>query len=89
MSQIKAEYVKSQGQTRRHLCHWPNCNTTVPPSYWGCSKHWFTLPANLRAKIWQTYRIGQEKDMKPSKEYIEASKEVQEWIKTYLQYKNV
>jgi hypothetical protein len=77
----KAEYVKSQGQTRNHHCHWPGCTNQCPPAMWGCSSHWFKLPKYLRDKIWAAYRPGQEIDMKPSRGYLEVAREVQEWIK--------
>lgn len=76
----KAEYVKSQGQTRKHHCHWDGCTAQVPPAMWGCSKHWFMLPAALRSKVWAAYRPGQEVDMTPSDKYLEVAREVQEWI---------
>ena len=76
----KADYVRSQGQTRRHHCHWPGCTQQVPPAMWGCKGHWFKLPASLRARIWATYRPGQEVNGTPSAAYIEAAKAVQDWI---------
>lgn len=78
----KADYVRSQPQFRRHGCHWPGCEKQVPPSMWGCPPHWFKLPSYLRRMIWQHYRPGQEIDMKPSREYVEVAREVQEWIET-------
>lgn len=63
-----------------HTCHWPECTTAVPPKLWGCKKHWYMLPQALRNKIWATYRPGQEITKTPSKEYLLAAKEVQEWI---------
>jgi hypothetical protein len=45
---------------------------------WGCRPHWYTLPAELRARIWRTYRPGQEKDQRPSRDYVEVAREVQE-----------
>lgn len=54
----KADYVRSQGQTRKHHCHWPGCSQQVPPAMWGCKGHWFKLPASLRARIWATYKPG-------------------------------
>lgn len=83
----KADYVRSQGQTRNHECHWPNCTAQVPPAMWGCKKHWFTLPKHLRDKIWAAYRPGQEKDMRPSEAYLEAAREVQEWIREHEEAK--
>jgi hypothetical protein len=76
----KANYVRSQGQTRKHECHWPGCTKQVAPALWGCPKHWFKLPGTLRAKIWRTYEPGQEKTMSPSEEYLAVAYEVQLWI---------
>ena len=76
----KADYVRSQLQTRNHECHWPGCGKQVPPAVWGCKTHWFALPLDLRNRIWATYRPGQEKTLTPSAEYLEASKAVQQWI---------
>ncbi len=86
MFQTKVDYVKSQPQTKEHKCHWPGCNKQVPPTFWGCSKHWFILPINIRTKIWKAYRSGQEIDKNPSKEYLDAAQEAQEFIKLYTQY---
>lgn len=63
-----------------HTCHWPGCDARVPPKLWGCRLHWYSLPPHLRQKIWQAYRPGQEIDKRPSPEYIEVAKEVQNWI---------
>lgn len=76
----KADYVRRQPQTRNHHCHWPGCEKQVPPAMWGCKSHWFKLPSILRAKIWRTYRPGQEVTMTPSAEYVAVAREVQEWI---------
>lgn len=76
----KADYVRSQGQSRNHCCHWPGCDKQVPPAVWGCKAHWFKLPAQLRKRVWDTYRPGQERNMTPSKEYVEVAKEIQAWI---------
>ena len=80
----KAEYVTKQKQTRRHDYHWPGCDKQVPPAMWGCKKHWFTLPAKLRAAIWKHYRPGQEKDLSPSKEYLQVADTVQKWCIQYM-----
>ena len=48
---------------------------------WGCKKHWFRLPQQLREKIWATYKAGQEVTMTPSKSYLVVADEVQKWIK--------
>lgn len=79
----KANYVKRGGQTRPHHCHWPGCEKQVPPAMWGCKQHWFKLPRYLRDEIWNTYRPGQEIDMRPSNEYLAAADEVQAWIREH------
>lgn len=76
----KADYVRSQRQTRDHTCHWPGCGKSVPPAMWGCKAHWFKLPKVLRDKIWLTYVPGQEIAGTPSREYLNAADEVQRWI---------
>lgn len=78
----KADYVRSQPQTREHHCHWPGCTRQVPPAMWGCKAHWFRLPAQLRSRIWATYRPGQEVNMTPSADYLKAADDVQRWIAT-------
>lgn len=79
----KVDHVRSQSQTRKHGCHWPGCERQCPPAMWGCRQHWFALPKRLRDLIWSTYEIGQEISMTPSKEYLEAGREVQEWIESH------
>lgn len=79
----KVSYVKSQGQTRDHHCHWPGCTKQVPPAMWGCWNHWRLLPKKLRDKIWASFRPGQEKNMTPSRAYLEVAEEVQEWIRQH------
>lgn len=82
MANTKADYVRSQPQSRPHHCHWPGCAAQVPPAMWGCRKHWFMLPSNLRSAIWKHYRPGQEVTMTPSREYLAVARQVQDWIKT-------
>lgn len=76
-----AAYVKSQGQIRKHECHWEGCKAQVPPAMWGCKRHWFMLPTLIRHKIWKAYVPGQEITLTPSKEYIDVARETQDWIK--------
>jgi hypothetical protein len=70
----------SEKSVTAHTCHWPGCETTVPPKMWGCSKHWFKLPKAIRDRIWAAYRPGQEIDKNPSAAYIAAAQSAQEWI---------
>jgi len=64
----------------KHHCHWPDCTTEVPPSLWGCKKHWFTLPKSLRSNILATYKPGQEITKTPSRTYLIVARQVQDWI---------
>lgn len=76
----KAAHVRAAKQTRSHHCHWPDCPEQVPPASWGCRAHWFTLPKNIRDRIWDAYRPGQEKTMSPSGQYLDAADAAQKWI---------
>lgn len=55
-----------------HLCHAYGCKTPAEPRLLMCPKHWKLVPWGLRAEIRATYRVGQEKDKKPSAEYLSA-----------------
>lgn len=77
----KVAHVKSAKQDRDHECHWPGCKKQCKPAYWGCFHHWMMLPSYLRKKVWDAYRIGQEKTMSPSREYLAVAREVERWIK--------
>ncbi len=79
----KVKYVKRQGQTRDHHCHFPGCGKQCPPAAWGCKSCWFKLPKYLRDKIWASFRPGQETNWTPSREYVKVAREVQEWIKAH------
>lgn len=77
----KYQHVREAKQTRRHVCHWPGCGKQVPPAMWGCKAHWFRLPAPIRARIWATYRAGQEISLTPSAAYLDAAKDAEQWIR--------
>lgn len=77
----KVAHVKAAGQTRDHKCHWPTCTVNVPPAMWGCRKHWYQLPAKLRAAVWATYKVGQEETMTPSRQYLDVAATVDLWIR--------
>jgi hypothetical protein len=77
----KVAHVKRSSQTRNHACHWPGCDKQVPPALWGCPRHWYSLPKTLRDRIWRTYTPGQESTARPSREYVEVAREVQDWIR--------
>lgn len=82
-SQAKVDHVRAalrDGQTHGHTCHWPGCDKRVPPAAWGCRPHWYKLPKAIRNRIWAAYRQGQEDSKTPSRVYIDAAREAQEWI---------
>lgn len=79
----KFTHVRRAGQTRNHGCHWPGCTQHVPPAMWGCKRHWFTLPKELRDRVWAAYRPGQEVTLTPSREYLQVADEVQRWALDY------
>ena len=39
------------------------------------------LPPILQRAIWNTYRVGQEIDKRPSDDYVRVAQEVQDWIR--------
>lgn len=54
----------------RHICHAIGCKLEVPPNMWGCRRHWFMVPAQIRKQIWKHYVPGQEVKKNPTKEYL-------------------
>ncbi|ABQ68559.1 hypothetical protein Swit_2200 [Rhizorhabdus wittichii RW1] len=82
MSEHKADYVRGQAPlgAGNHHCHWTGCAAKVPPAMWGCRKHWYMLPADIRNRIWRTFRPGQEIAKTPSAEYVTAAREARDWI---------
>lgn len=76
----KKAHAAAGGQTRPHHCRWPGCNAQVPPARWGCKRHWLMLPMRLRNLIWSSYRPGQGADLRPSRAYVEAAREVLAFI---------
>jgi hypothetical protein len=56
-----------------HHCHAWQCGKHVPRALLMCRRHWFMVPAALRAKVWATYRRGRERDKRPSREYLAAA----------------
>lgn len=72
-----------------HTCHWPGCSKPVPPRMWGCRPHWYKLPQQIRDRIWSTYRAGQEITKTPSREYVAAAREAQDWIAGNQQHREL
>lgn len=84
MFENKVQYVLDAKQTREHHCHWPGCGKQVRPAMWGCRVHWYRLPQAIRTKIWETFKPGQEVNATPSREYVAAAREAQDWIKANI-----
>lgn len=77
----KAAYVRAAPPAEGgHHCHWTGCEKAVPPRMWGCRKHWYMLPADIRAEIWRTFRPGQEITKSPSADYLVAARKARDWI---------
>ena len=87
----KYQYVarEAQNDPGNHHCHWPGCETIVPPAHWGCKRHWFLLPLDIRNRIWAAYRPGQEIQKNPSAAYLKAANDADEWIKQYIADKKI
>jgi hypothetical protein len=49
-----------------------------------CRQHWFALPPEIRKLIWRTYRPGQEVDKRPSREYLDAFKQAEDFWNRHL-----
>lgn len=64
----------------RHTCHARNCTTGVPPKMLMCRPHWFMVPRAMQARIWATYRPGQEVTKDPSPEYLDAAMEAVNYV---------
>ena len=56
-----------------HTCHAIGCDANVPPEMFMCRSHWYSLPTQLRNRIWATYRVGQCDDKRPSKAYCDTA----------------
>lgn len=61
----------------------------IPPFYLMCKKHWFQLPPAYHAEIKKHYRAGQERDKKPSKEYIEAVNKARAFLAKNAQWEHI
>lgn len=77
----KAQHVKNAEFIGGHKCHYPGCDKDVKPAYWGCLKHWYSLPEALRRRLWLHYVPGQEETKNPTAQYVAVANEIQDWIK--------
>ena len=65
---------------RAHRCIWPGCGKPTRAAYLMCRAHWYRLPADLRARIWDTYRPGQTA-LTASPEYLAALRDVLDYAR--------
>lgn len=65
----------------RHECAAPGCRAQVDLRRLMCKHHWFALPDRLRAAVWRTYRPGQETRGGATKEYVEAVRAAQDYLR--------
>ena len=56
-------------------CAWPGCGVTAKRGRLMCHRDWNRLPAQLRARIWEHYRPGQNA-LTCSPEYRDALRDV-------------
>jgi hypothetical protein len=56
-------------------CAWPGCQVTAKSGRLMCRRDWYKLPADLRARIWEHYRPGQNA-LSCSPEYRDALRDV-------------
>lgn len=71
--------TRPRSRAMQHGCPWPTCARVVPPHLWGCKPHWYRLPAELRARILGSYRVGQN-IATASDEYRAAIRDAARWI---------
>ncbi len=62
-----------------HRCPWPACNEHVGAHLWGCRRHWYRLPLEIRNRIYNAYRTGQNM-LTASAEYHDAVEAADQWI---------
>jgi hypothetical protein len=39
-----------------HTCPAPGCNAQVPQSQLTCRPHWYSIPKDIRDRVWSGYR---------------------------------
>lgn len=56
-----------------HHCHAQDCPRQVAEKLLMCGPHWRKVPRGLQARVWATYRDGQEREKNPSRAWCEAA----------------
>jgi len=49
-----------------HTCAAVGCRVIVPTSWLMCRIHWYSLPKEMRDRVWATYQDGQESEGGPT-----------------------
>lgn len=57
-----------------HTCHANLCNAPCRPEHLMCPRHWAMVPGALKDAVCSHYRPGQCRDMRPSREWLDAAK---------------
>lgn len=63
----------------RHPCGWPGCEERVYLHQWGCQRHYWRLPEELRIKLRDAVRGGKGRD---GPRHLAVLEEIREWIRT-------
>lgn len=58
----------------KHTCHAIGCGKECASKLLMCAKHWGLVPQHLQQRVYDTYRVRQEKDKNPSKEWFLAAR---------------
>lgn len=67
--------METQSSMTAHACHAAGCKVLVPPRLLMCARHWRMVPRLQQARVWATYRRGQEVRKDPTPEYLAAMRE--------------
>ena len=63
-----------------HVCHATGCKVLTNRVTSICRRHWYSLPREMRARIWAAYRPGQCDDRQISREYADAARDALRYI---------
>lgn len=64
-----------------HKCHVNNCTTPVAPRLLMCRKHWEIVPADLKARVLNTFNPQQcSGRVRPSTEWLKAAREALNYV---------
>lgn len=64
-----------------HKCHATGCDKPVSPRLLMCAAHWSLVSSELKSKVYEHYRPGQERDKRPTMAYLDAALEAVRYVK--------